>query len=195
MVFMMPVSHLQLWAFFALSLLFFLLLFRAFSRRTGEAGAKRDSRSRLGILLQSIGIAVAAIGRVRPSLESLTPAGLAGTAAVVLLMVGANTLFASSSSALGRNWSVVARTLSDHELVRNGPYAIVRHPIYLGLLFFLLGLAVAYGHWMQLVIAVPIYLAGTRIRTSIEDRLLEQRFGEVFRDYRKSTPALIPRLF
>lgn len=104
-------------------------------------------------------------------------------------------LFALSSSALGRNWSIVARTLSDHELVRSGPYARIRHPIYLGLLLFMLGLAVAYGHWLQLVIAVPVYLAGTQIRTSIEDQLLEQRFGEAFRDYRNSTPALIPRLF
>lgn len=195
MVFMMPVSHLQLWAFFALSLIFFLFLFRAVSRRTGEAGATSDRRSRLGILLQSLGIGVAAVGRVKPSLASLSPAGVAGTAAVVLLMGGAILLFASSSSALGRNWSIVARTLSDHELVRSGPYSRVRHPIYLGLLFFMLGLAVAYGHWLQLVIAVPLYLAGTRIRTSIEDSLLERRFGEVFRDYRNSTPALIPRLF
>ena len=195
MVFRMPVSHLQLWAFFALSLLFFFFLFRAFSRRTGEAGATSDRRSRLGILLQSLGIGVAAIGRVKPTLASLSPAGLAGTAAVVLLMGGAIMLFALSSSALGRNWSIVARTLSDHELVRSGPYARIRHPIYLGLLLFMLGLAVAYGHWLQLVIAVPVYLAGTQIRTSIEDQLLEQRFGEAFRDYRNSTPALIPRLF
>ena len=195
MVFMMPVSHLQLWAFFALSLIFFLFLFRAVSRRTGEAGATSDRRSRLGILLQSLGIGVAAVGRVKPSLASLSPAGIAGTAVVVLLMGGAILLFASSSSALGRNWSIVARTLSDHELVRSGPYSRVRHPIYLGLLSFMLGLAVAYGHWLQLVIAVPLYLVGTRIRTSIEDSLLERRFGEVFRDYRNSTPALIPRLF
>jgi len=195
MLFMMPVSHLQLWAFFALSLLFFFFLFRAFSRRTGEAGATRDRRSRLGILLQSLGIGVAAVGRVKPALESLTPAGLVGTLAVVLLMAGAILLFASSSSALGRNWSIIARTRSDHELVRSGPYSRVRHPIYLGLLLFLLGLAVAYGHWLQLLVAVPLYLAGTGIRTSIEDRLLEQRFGDTFRDYRNSTPALIPRLF
>ncbi len=195
MPFMMPVSRLQLWAFFALSLVFFLFLFRAFSRRTGEAGATTDSRSRFGILLQSLGIAVAAIGHVKPKLPSFSPAGLAGASAVVLLMAGAIMLFAASSSALGRNWSIVARTRSDHELVKNGPYARVRHPIYLGLLLFLLGLAVAYGHWLQLVIAVPLYLAGTKIRTSIEDRLLEQRFGDAFRDYRSSTPALIPRLF
>ena len=192
---MTPVSHLQLWAFFALSLIFFLFLFRAFSRRTGEAGATRDPRSRLGILLQSLGIGVAAIGRVKPTLASLSAAGLVGTLAVVLLMGGAIMLFALSSSALGRNWSIVARTLPDHELVRSGPYARVRHPIYLGLLLFMLGLAVAYGHWLQLLVAVPLYLAGTQIRTSIEDLLLERRFGDAFRDYRNSTPALIPRLF
>lgn len=195
MLFRVPVSHLQLWAFFGLSLLFFFFLFRAFSRRKGEAGATWDSRSRLGILLQTIGIGVAAVGRVKPTLESLSPAGLAGTLAVILLMGGAITLFASSSSALGQNWSIVARTRSDHELVKSGPYARIRHPIYLGLLLFLLGLALAYGHWIQLVIAVPLFIAGTRIRTSIEDRLLEQKFGEAFRDYRNSTPALIPRLF
>src|SRR5690349_21470543 len=114
MLFMMPVSHLQLWAFFALSLLFFLFLLRTFSRRTGEAGATRDRRSRLGILLQFLGIGVAAVGRIKPTLGSFTPAGLAGTLAVVLLMAGAITLFSSSTSALGRNWSIVARTRSDH---------------------------------------------------------------------------------
>lgn len=191
----MPVSHLQLWAFFALSLLFFIFLLRAFSRRTGEAGSNQDYRSRFGILLQSLGIAVVGIGSAKAKLASLSLAGLAGTLAVVLLMAGAIMLFATSSDALGRNWSIVARTRSDHELIRSGPYARVRHPIYLGLLLFLLGFAIALGHWLQLVIALPLYLAGTRIRIEIEDRLLERKFGDVFRDYRKSTPALVPRLF
>jgi protein-S-isoprenylcysteine O-methyltransferase Ste14 len=110
-------------------------------------------------------------------------------------MGGAIGLFSTSSRELGRNWSLVARMRSDHDLVRTGPYARVRHPIYLGLLLFLLALAVSLGHWVQLVVAVPIYLAGTAIRTKIEDGLLEQQFGEKFRDYRSSTPALIPRLF
>ena len=49
----------------------------------------------------------------------------------------------------------------------------MRHPIYLGMLLFLLGLAVAFGHWLQLVVALPLFLAGTAIRTRLEDRLLE----------------------
>ena len=190
----MPVSPLQLWTFQALSIVFFLFLIRAFWRRSGETGSKPDPRSSIGILLQVIGIFAVGIGRPKVILHPFEPASLAATGAVIVLMGGAIWLFAASSSALGKNWSIVARMRNDHELVRSGPYPRVRHPIYLGLLLFLLAMAVALGHWPQLVVAVPLYLAGTRVRTRVEDRLLEQTFGETFRDYRNSTPALLPRL-
>jgi len=189
-----PISFAQFWAFTVSGLLFFVFVIRAASRRTAETGSKRDRRSQLGIALQSIGIASAGFGLVRPTLSPLSAGGIAGTAAVLLLMSGAIGLFAASSREPGRNWSLVARTRSDHQLVRTGPYARVRHPIYLGMLLFLLALAVALGHWLQLIIALPIFFAGTAIRTRIEDGLLEESFGEQFRAYRKSTPALIPKL-
>ena len=191
---MMPVSPLQIWAFQGLSLIFFLFLFRALWRRALEKGGKRDRRSSVGILLQTVAIAAVGVGRPNVVVPMLSPASLLATAGVVLLMVAATWLFAASSSALGRNWSIIARMRSDHELIRSGPYSRVRHPIYLGLLLFLLALAIALGHWLQLAVAVPLYLAGTRIRTDVEDRLLEQTFGESFREYRNSTPALLPRL-
>jgi len=194
MVFAVPISVAQYAAFTASGLVFFYFLIRAFSRRTPESGAKRDRRSRAGIIIQSVGIALAGFGPVRITLSSLSSAGLAGTIAVLLLMAGAIALFAASSRELGRNWSLVARMRSDHELIRTGPYARVRHPIYLGMLLFLLALAVALGHWLQLIVAVPVFLVGTTIRTRIEDGLLEQQFGETFRDYRSTTPALIPKL-
>jgi protein-S-isoprenylcysteine O-methyltransferase Ste14 len=190
----MPVSPLQIWAFEGLSLIFFLLLLRALRRRALEKGGKRDRRSSLGILLQTVAIAAVAVGRLNVASPLLSPASLLATAGVVLLMLGATWLFAASSSALGRNWSIIARMRSDHELIRSGPYSRVRHPIYLGLLLFLFAVAIAFGHWLQLILAVPLYLAGTRIRTDVEDRLLEQTFGEDFREYRNSTPALLPRL-
>jgi len=123
MLLRVPISPVQLWAFWTLSLVFFLFLLRAFSRRTSEAGTKRNQRSRFGILLQAIGIAIAGLGRPKPTLPPLGLPGLVGTTVVVLLMIGAIALFAASSSALGRNWSIVARTRADHELVRSGPYA------------------------------------------------------------------------
>ena len=190
-----PVSMTQFWAFWGLALVFFFFLFRAFSRRASESGVKSDSRSGLGVVLQSVGIGLAGIGPTRPTLPPFSPAALAGTAVVILFMGSAIALFVVSSRALGQNWSIVARTRSDHELVRNGLYARVRHPIYLGMLLFLLGLAAAVGHWIEIIIAIPVFLAGTAIRTRIEDGLLEQIFGDTFRDYRSSTPALFPRIF
>lgn len=189
-----PIGFPQFWLFDALALLFFAFLIRAARKRDREANVRRDRRSRGGIIVQSIGIGLAGIGPARPILEPLGTASLAGCALVASFMGAAIGLFAASSRALGRNWSIVARTRSDHELVRDGPYAYLRHPIYLGLLFFLLGLAAALGHWLQLIVAVPIYLAGTMIRTRVEDHLLEQAFGDEFRDYRSRTPALIPKI-
>ena len=195
MLLAVPISVVQFWTFSACGLIFFLFLLRALSRRTPEAGARRDRRSQLGILIQTIGIALAGFGPIEPSLAPSSTASILGTVVVLLLMSGAIGLFAASSRALGGNWSLVARTRSDHELVRTGPYSRVRHPIYLGMLLFLLALAVALGHWAQLLLALPTFFAGTAIRTNAEDSLLEQSFGNAFRDYRSATPSLIPRLF
>jgi protein-S-isoprenylcysteine O-methyltransferase Ste14 len=195
MIAALPIGWLQFWTFSACGVVFFVFLLRTLSRAGSEPGAKRDRRSQLGIAIQSIGIGLAGFGSVRPTLAKLSIGSLAGTAAVLLLMAGAIGLFAASSRELGQNWSLVARTRADHELIRSGPYAWVRHPIYLGMLLFLLALAVALGHWAQLVVALPVFFIGTRMRTHMEDHLLEQRFGDAFRDYRRSTPALIPRLF
>ena len=191
---MVPVGWLQFWLFCGLAILFFASLIRAMTKRTAESGSRREGKSRIGIILQSIGFVFAGLGGAHPSLPLLSPAALAGALAVLLLMGGALYLFAASSSALGKNWSFEARMRTDHQLIRNGPYARVRHPIYLGMLLFLLGLAVAFGHWLQLVVAVPLFLVGTSIRTRLEDRLLEDQFGKDFEDYARSTPSFIPRI-
>ena len=194
MPFAVPISLVQLWVFTASGIVFFIFLLRTLSRGGAESGGKRDRRSKAGIIIQSVGIGLAGFGPLKPVLAPSSAAGIAGTAAVLVLMGGAIGLFATSSRELGRNWSLVARMRSDHELVRTGPYALVRHPIYLGMLLFLLALAVALGHWLQLLVALPVFFIGTTIRTRLEDGLLEQQFGEKFRDYRRSTPAVIPRL-
>src|SRR5215212_8054775 len=139
-----PVSQAQVWLFFILAVGFFAVLIAATSRSSGrESGARRNNLSRVGIGLQGLGIGLAGFGPVRMSLPPFSPQALIQCAAIILLVASAIALFAASARALGANWSIVARTRSDHQLVRNGPYAQVRHPIYLGLLLFLFGLAVA----------------------------------------------------
>ena len=193
-MFAVPVSLTQFVAFCLMALAFFLSMARAFWRKRPETGATTSARSRLGILLQMVGFAIVSFGVIRVALGPASALALLETAVVVGLMAGAIGLFVASSSALGRNWSLVARTRTDHELIRSGPYARVRHPIYLAMLLFLVALAIGLGHWGQLLLASPLFLAGTRIRTDAEDRLLEQSFGETFRQYRNATPAIFPRI-
>ena len=193
-IFAVPIGFTQLIAFWVLALGFFLSLIRTFSRHSRETGSTLNSRSRFGILLQTVGIFLAGFGIMRVGLQPFSPLALLGAATVAALLSGSIALFVASSHALGRNWSLVARTRSDHELIRSGPYSRVRHPIYLAMLLFLLALAVAMGHWGQLVLAIPVFLAGTKIRTDAEDRLLEQSFGDSFRQYRNDTPALFPKI-
>lgn len=195
MTFAYPVAPLEMLLFQALSLVFLLLVIVTAIRRGRDAGGSRtEPAARLGVIVQVVAIFIACIGPIRPVLLAGSDAAIASTITVLLLGGGALWLFAASARALKKNWSIDARMRTDHQLVRGGPYARLRHPIYLGLLLYILAMAVASGHFLQLLVAVPLYLWGTRIRTRIEEKLLAETFGADFEAYRRSTPALIPRL-
>ena len=95
-------------------------------------------------------------------------------------------------SHLGKQWRIQAGLYADHELVRTGPYAAVRHPIYLSLLGMLIATGLVMAWWPILIVAVGFGVLGTEIRVRAEDALLESRFGDTFRQYRDSVPAYIP---
>ncbi len=80
-------------------------------------------------------------------------------------------LFVSASRAMGRNWSLIARTRSDHELITSGPFALVRHPIYLALFVYLFAMALGFGHWRGLIPGVPLFILGTLLRTTQEEKI------------------------
>jgi protein-S-isoprenylcysteine O-methyltransferase Ste14 len=94
---------------------------------------------------------------------------------------------------LGRNWSATVTVKQDHELIRTGPYAIVRHPIYTGVLFGFIGTALAIGQWRG-VLAVVIVFAAFWRKLRLEERWMSETFGEQYRSYRARTRALIPFL-
>lgn len=92
---------------------------------------------------------------------------------------------------IGRNWSGVITVKQDHALVRTGPYAIVRHPIYSGLMLAIIGSALARGDLGALLaIAVVLYAVLRRVR--IEESWMSETFGQAYADYKARTRALIP---
>jgi protein-S-isoprenylcysteine O-methyltransferase Ste14 len=111
--------------------------------------------------------------------------------AIGLIMVAAGLGFSVWARVyLGRNWSAVVTIKQDHELVRGGPYGLVRHPIYSGLLFALLGTAVAIGEWRGLV-AFAAITVGFLIKMRVEERFMDESFGEQYARYRREVAALI----
>ena len=92
---------------------------------------------------------------------------------------------------LGRNWSATVQLKQGHELVTRGPYRLVRHPIYTGLLLLFLGNAVMVGDWRGLL-AVAIVFASFWRKLRLEERWLVEHFGEPYRLYQARTKALVP---
>jgi protein-S-isoprenylcysteine O-methyltransferase Ste14/uncharacterized membrane protein len=97
-----------------------------------------------------------------------------------------------SRIALGRYWSGIVALKQDHKLVRSGPYAGVRHPLYSGLLLASLGTALAFGLWRALAGAALLWIAFLS-RARREDTLLAGQFGDEFNDFRAHTGRLLPR--
>jgi protein-S-isoprenylcysteine O-methyltransferase Ste14 len=95
---------------------------------------------------------------------------------------------------LGANWSGTVTLKQDHELIRTGPYAIVRHPIYTGLLAAVLGTAIALGEWRGLV-ALALFAVALLRKMSIEEEFMSESFPEQYAQYRAEVPALIPLIY
>jgi len=94
---------------------------------------------------------------------------------------------------LGRNWSGIVTVKQDHELIRRGPYAIVRHPIYTGLLAGFAGSALALGEWRGLIALVIVCVALWR-KLRLEERWLAEIFGDSYAQYQREVAALVPFL-
>ena len=92
---------------------------------------------------------------------------------------------------LGRNWSGRVTLKEDHELIRTGPYAIVRHPIYTGFLVALTGTVIAIGE-IRAILALAIVAAGLHYKSKTEERFMSEKFGERYATYRREVKSLIP---
>jgi protein-S-isoprenylcysteine O-methyltransferase Ste14 len=120
------------------------------------------------------------------------PGALRYLGVLMFLVGGAVQLVALRT--LGRQYSVYVTVQSDHQLVDNGIYRLVRHPIYLGLVLTMLGTTLAFSSWLVIpVIVLVTIFVSLRIRQ--EEALLSSEFGLEFESYRQRTKMLLPHLY
>lgn len=94
---------------------------------------------------------------------------------------------------IGRNWGTPMTRKDDPELVTSGPYRLVRHPIYSGILVAGFGTAVALSWlWLTAVALAGIYFIYS---ATVEERYLAQQFPDTYPQYRRSTKMLLPFVF
>ncbi|MFL5485094.1 MAG: methyltransferase family protein [Gemmatimonadaceae bacterium] len=94
---------------------------------------------------------------------------------------------------LGKLWSGAVTLKADHTIVRRGPYAAVRHPIYSGLLLAIVGTAILRGT-AGAFLGVLLLVVGIVLKLQQEERLLIEHFGAAYRSYQQDVAALIPHL-
>lgn len=93
---------------------------------------------------------------------------------------------------LGKFWSGTVALREEHQLIRSGPYARIRHPIYTGILTMWAATVLAVDRYRALVLFVVI-LAGTIWKARKEEALLASEFGDAFEKHRRHTGFLFPR--
>lgn len=142
-----------------------------------------------GLLLAVPDLELAFLDARLPGLPTAwsAPVGVALVAAGLLFTVWARLFLAD-------NWSVSVIVRSDHELVHRGPYAWVRHPIYSGALLALLGTALIGGQWRGFI-GLMLIAASLLYKIRLEERFLEDHFGDAYRDYCSRVRALVPLVF
>lgn len=94
---------------------------------------------------------------------------------------------------IGRNWGTPMTQKDEPELVTSGPYHLVRHPIYSGILVAGVGTAVALSWlWLTAVVLAGVYFVYS---ATVEERYLTKQFPDAYPVYKRSTKMLVPFLF
>ena len=119
-----------------------------------------------------------------PHSFALDAAGLAITVLGVVFAIW-------SRVTLGRNWSSVPQVKQQHELVVKGPYRIVRHPIYTGLILAVAGTGLSLDKGIGLCMAALVF-ASYWLKIRVEEKLMMETFPEAYPEYRRRVKALIP---
>jgi len=115
-------------------------------------------------------------------------------AGILCLALGLWLLYRSHAD-LGTNWSITLEVREGHQLVSQGIYRHVRHPMYLALLLYSAGQALALPNW----VAGPSYLVAFGLlfvlRVGPEERLMLEEFGKDYEAYMARTKRLVPGLW
>ena len=166
-------------------------------RQRPEKGATRRDRGSYAVIGLSLGAGIVAAfacaDRVRPATLGWHQPILFWTGIALMLAGMAFRWYAIR--ALGRYFTREVATREGQTVVAHGPYRLVRHPSYSGVLIIVFGFGLALTNWLSLLVALACTFAGFGYRVHVEEHALCEAIGQPYRDYMKRTWRFIPYIW
>ena len=112
----------------------------------------------------------------------------------VVLIAAALYVFWRAHADLGLNWSPTLEIREKHELITRGIYGVIRHPMYASQWVLAIAQPLLLQNWLvgfaNLIIFIPFYF----LRVQAEEKMMQDSFGDEYRNYMKKTGAVFPKL-
>lgn len=161
------------------------------SKPLKRAGIRRELPNRIVTIIGAYGLFARVPARISPRLLDLSAHAVMAWSCVPLVVLGfAFTWWARIH--LGQLWSATVTRKPSHHVVDTGPYAIVRHPIYTGIIVAALGTALVRGYLSNFV-GVALIALGFYLKGRLEEGFLRTELGvESYDAYARRIPMLIP---
>jgi protein-S-isoprenylcysteine O-methyltransferase Ste14 len=160
-------------------------------RRTTETESEQSRFVHTGLMILAYALALAVFIPLGPLDDRFLPDRLLLFWLGIAIEIGGIAFAVWARLHLGEYWSGRVTLKEGHRLIRTGPYAIVRNPIYTGIFVGMVGTAIALGEWRGLV-AVAVILVAVWRKIAIEETYLSRQFGAEYDQYRHDVKALIP---
>ncbi|MCG5483959.1 MAG: isoprenylcysteine carboxylmethyltransferase family protein [Sinorhizobium meliloti] len=167
------------------------------AKRVRVVSHRRSTSERLGLAAALLGLAIIPAFYVATGI----PEGADHPARLWAVVVGAAIfclamwVFRRTHKELGRNWSITLEIRDKHELIRRGPYALVRHPMYTSFLLMGVGQAFLLPNWVAGLAGLAGFAVLFLLRVDKEERMMMEMFGSEYRDYMADTKRIIPYIY
>ena len=167
------------------------------AKRVRVVSHRRSTSEMLGLAAALLGLAIIPAFYVATGI----PEGADHPARLWAVVVGAAIfclamwVFRRTHKELGRNWSITLEIRDKHELIRRGPYALVRHPMYTSFLLMGVGQAFLLPNWVAGLAGLAGFAVLFLLRVDKEERMMMEMFGSEYRDYMADTKRIIPYIY
>jgi protein-S-isoprenylcysteine O-methyltransferase len=152
----------------------------------------KPSRDRGSMVVLFVAFTIGAMAANFASQWHRAPIALPLGPVPVLLLIAGVALRWWAILTLGRHFTLSVVVGGDQRIVRSGPYRVLRHPSYAGILLILIGAGLAFRDWLSLIALLAAAIPALAYRIVVEERAMRAEFGAAWDDYAAHTWRVMP---